>query len=200
MEKSSMIQTFFKCTVAAVLPLCFLSFSIAQNTLGNKKNESKERVDYAAMRQDISQFETALNGTIGTFSKGPFGVINAAKGVYLQGFGINFTFLINIQRAIINTPFGDVLRHSESPEQKKQWMNQLKETLIRLLLENGKELKQLRGEECVTVAAFIDDKNILEPSANKTIVLRALKRDLDELGNRNDRLNEFKQRIKIVEY
>jgi hypothetical protein len=31
-------------------------------------------------------------------------------------------------------------------------------------------------------------------------VLTALKRDLDELGHRNDRLREFKQRMKIVEY
>jgi hypothetical protein len=47
----------------------------------------------------------------------------------------------------------------------------------------------------------MEDRNFPdEPSENKTIVLSVLKRDLDEFGNRSDRLKEFKQRMKIVEY
>jgi hypothetical protein len=194
------IQESLKRSVAALLPLCLFCCSLAAHAAGNKGNGNQQAVGYAAARKDIIQFEAALNDVINTFSKGPFGVVNRARGVYLQGYGFNFTFLIDLQREIISTPFGDVKRHQTTPEQKKQRIEELKEMLIRMLQDNGNKIKQLRKkEDCIAIVAFIDDKNILAPSANKTIVLRVVKKDLDELGNKNDR-DEFRKRIKIVEY
>jgi hypothetical protein len=200
MEEPSGIKMFLKRAVAALWLLCFFSFSLVAQTSGNKPKRGDEGMDYVAVRQDIVRFEAALNDAIDTFIKDPFGVVNKAKGAYLPRFGINFTFLINIQRAIMNTPFGEVRRHPATPEQKRQRIEELKEILIRLLQDNGKGFQQLSREDSIAIVAFIDDKNFLEPSANKTIVLNVLKKDLDELGNKNERLKEFKQRIKIVEY
>jgi hypothetical protein len=201
MGEPSVIRKSLKRSVAVLLPLCLLGCSLTAHASGNRGNDSNELVGYAAAQKDILQFEGDLNDVINKFSKGPFGVVYKAKGAYLQGFGFNFTFLIDIQRAIITTPFGDIRRHQATPEQKKQAIEELKEMLIRMLQDNGKQIKQLRKkEDCVAIVAFIDDKNILAPSANKTIVLRVLKKDLDELGNKSDRLDEFRKRIKIVEY
>jgi hypothetical protein len=200
MRELSEIQKSLKRSVAALLPLCLLCCSLAAHASGNKENAG-DAVGYAAARKDIIQFEAALNNAINTFSKGPFGVVNRARGAYLHGFGFNFTFLIDFQREVITTPFGDINQHKTSPEQKKQRIEELKEVLIRLLQDNGNKIKQLRKkEDCIAIVAFIDDLNILDPtSANKTIVLRVFKKDLDELGNKNDR-DEFRKRIKIVEY
>ncbi len=167
--------------------------------------EGRVRVDYASMQQDIRNFETVMNDAINsTFSRSPFAVVQKPKGAYLQGHGVSFSFLINIHRAVIRTPFGQVRtgpRADITPERKKQQIEQLKETLIQMLQNNGDTFRQLRKNEHVTIIAFIEDRNIPdEPSANKTIVLSALKKDLDELGHRDDRFGEFKQRIKIVEY
>jgi hypothetical protein len=201
MGEPSVIHKSLKRSVAALLPLCLLCYFLNAHALGNKGNDSNEVVGYAAARKDIIQFEGALNDVINKFSKGPFGVVYKAKGSYLQGFGFNFTFLIDIQRAIITTPFGDIKRYEATPEQKKQRIEELKEMLIRMLQDNGKKIKQLRKkEDCVAIVAFINDKEPLAPSANKTIVLRVIKKDLDELGNRSDRFDEFRKRIKIVEY
>jgi hypothetical protein len=201
MRESNVILKSLKRSFAAILPLCLLCCSLAAYASEKKTNDGDEAVGYAAARKDILQFEGALNNVINTFSKGPFGVVYKAKGSYLQGFGFNFTFLIDIQRAIITTPFGDIKRHEATQEQKKQRIEELKEMLIRMLQDNGKKIKQLRKkEDCISIVAFIDDKDFGAPSANKTIVLRVLKRDLDELGNRSDRLDEFRKRIKIVEY
>jgi len=77
----------------------------------------------------------------------------------------------------------------------------LKEKLIRVLQDNGENFQILRKEEYVTIIAYLEDWNLPdEPSSNKTIVLSALKKDLDEFARRSDRLKEFKQRMKIVEY
>jgi len=84
-----------------------------------------------------------------------------------------------------------------SPEQKKQRIEELKGILIRLLQDECKKIKQLHKEDCVTIIALMDDKNIKDPSGSKTIVLRVCKKDLDEVGNKKD---ELRKRIKIVEY
>jgi hypothetical protein len=201
MGEPGVIQKLLKRSVAALSLLCLLCYSLAVQASGNKGNGGDEGAGYTAARKDILQFEEALNDVINAFSKGPFGVVNKAKGAYLQGFGFNFTFLINIQRAIITTPFGDVKRNLVTPDQKKQRIEDLREMLIRMLRDNVKKIKQLRKkEDRVAIVAFIDDKNIMEPSANKTIVLSIIKKDLDELGNKSDNLDEFRKRIKIVEY
>jgi len=56
-------------------------------------------------------------------------------------------------------------------------------------------------DESVSIIAFFEDRNFPdEESQSKTIVLSAKKRDLEELARKEDRLKEFKQRMKTVEY
>jgi hypothetical protein len=181
---------------AFLLSFPALSFSGNQET-------ADARVDYASARENIQRFEDVINGTINSsFSSSPFAVVQKAKGAYLQGYGVSFAFLVNIHRAVINTPFGQM--HSKaaiSSDLKAQRIDELKEKLIQLLQDSGDTFQQLRKEEHVTIIAFIEDRNFPgEPNANRTIVMSTLKRDLDEFGHRNDRVREFKQRMKIVEY
>jgi hypothetical protein len=200
MKELGITGKFFKRMVAAFLLLCLFSFPLAAQVSETKKNRSDEGVDYAAARKDILQFEAALDNVIDTFSKGPLGVWYHTKGAYLEGFGLTFSFLINMNQAMVPTPFGIVKRHSATAEQKEQRIEELKEMLIHVLQDSGKKFQQLRKEDCVTIIAFIDDKTFQNPMASKTIVLRAVKKDLDELGGKRDRYSEFKKRIKIVEY
>jgi len=63
MEGSGVIEKSLKRAIAALLSLCLFSFSIAYGA-GNKKNDSGERVNYAAAREDILQFEKVLDNAI----------------------------------------------------------------------------------------------------------------------------------------
>ena len=77
----------------------------------------------------------------------------------------------------------------------------MKKKLVRLLFDSGDSLRQMRKEDTVTIIAFFEDRNFPdEPNENKTIVISVLKRDLDELAHKEDRLRDFEQRVKIVEY
>ncbi len=120
----------------------------------------------------------------------------------MQEYGISFAFLVNIHRAVVSTPFGEIRSRARvTPDLKRQLIEELKEKLIRVLQDNGSTFRQLRKEDHIAIVAFIEDRNFPdEPSTNKTIVMSILKKDLDELGHRDDRLQEFKQRMKIVEY
>lgn len=161
-----------------------------------------QAADYSRTQQEIARFEMAVNGAVGAlFSSSPFAVVQKAKGAYLPDYGVSISFLVNIHRAVINSPFGQLRsRNGVSPETKRQRIEELKEKLIRVLQDNGGTLNELRGKERLTIIVYVEDRNFPdEPRGNRTILLSVLKKDLDELG-RKGRLNELKQRVKIVEY
>jgi hypothetical protein len=191
-----------KYATALILFSWTLGFSLTANAAG-KNQAGVERVDYAATNQEIQKFEAVINNVItSAFSSSPFAVVQKTKGAYLQGYGISFSFLINIHRAVVSTPFGQFRSREEAtPELKKRRIEELKEKLIWALQDNGEIFRQLRKEYYVTIIAFFEDRNIPdEPNNNKTLVLSALKKDLDEFSHKSDRLTQFKQRIKIIEY
>jgi len=202
MEDSNSIKTRWVGSRGIVLfPALILIFSLAAVSYGANQDPAEATIDYGIVQQDISKIEQALGLAISDTFKDTFSLVQRPKGYYLPGKGISVSFMLNIHRAVINTPFGQVRRSSVTPELKLQRIEEFKEKLIRALQENGGSFRQVRKEESVTIAAFFEDRNIPdEPNANKTIVLSVLKKDLDELGNRIDRLKEFKQRMKIVEY
>jgi hypothetical protein len=161
------------------------------------------RPDYTLARSEIQNFELVVNNAINsTFSTSPFALVQKPKGVYLQGYGVAFSFLINIHRAVINTPFGEVRTQPDiTPELKKRRIEEIKDKLMHVLADSGDILKQLRKDDSVAIVMFLEDRNFPdEPNENKTIVLSILRKDLDEVVRSEDRWKELKQRIKIVEY
>ena len=183
-----------------VLLLAFWIFALPLATI---KAQASGEINLAATRSEIEQFGAVINNAVNTsFNSSPFALVQKPKGAYLQGYGVAFQFVVNIHRAVLNTPFGQMRQGNEvSPELKKRRINELKEKLIQTLRENGASLAQLKSEDTVSIIAFIEDRNIPdEPNENKIIVISVLKKDLDDLAGKADRIGEFKQRIKIVEY
>jgi len=167
------------------------------------QGKDKAGIDFASARREIQAFETVLNGVItATFNNSPFALVQKSKGAYLPGYGMSFYSLINIHRAMVNTPFGEIRRFEDiTPELKQRRIGELTEKLMRALKENGESFRQLGSEETVTIVAFFEDRNFPEEAnQNKTVVMSASKRDLQELGSGSERLKEFKQRLKVIEY
>lgn len=174
----------------------------AQGTAGSQVS-GEVRLDPARIRQEIRNFETALNNTVtATFSSSPFALVQKVKGVYLPGYGMSFTFLINIHTAMISTPFGTVKRgEAVTPEQKKKRIEELLNKLTAGMQENGGGFRQLRKDESVTIVAFIEDRNFPdEANQNRTVLLSATERDLEEFAGQTNRFQEFKQRVRTIEY
>jgi len=183
-----------------VLLLAFWIFALPLATI---KAQASGEINLAATRSEIEQFGAVINNVVNaSFNSSPFALVQKPKGAYLQGYGVAFQFVVNIHRAVLNTPFGQTRQSDEiSPELKKRRIDELKEKLIQTLSENGASLAELKSEDTVSIIAFIEDRNIPdEPNENKIIVISVLKKDLDDLAGKADRIGEFKQRIKIVEY
>ena len=203
MKRPGIIMKAIKRNALTILVLWSLGFSLPQSAFSGNQESGDPRADFASTREEIQKFEDVINEVIASnFSSSAFAVVQKAKGAYLHGYGISYSFLINIHRAVIKTPFGQVRsRNAVSLEEKIRRIEQLKEQLIQTLQGSGGYFQLLRKDERVAIVAFVEDRNFPgEPNANKTIVMSVLKRDLDELGNKSDRAKEFKQRMKIVEY
>ncbi len=203
MGELGVIKTASKRIVVALLLCAISGFLPAMQIAEASQARGSGNFDYASVQQDILRFETVVNSVISEiFSASSFAVVQKTKGAYLAGYGISFAFLVNIHRAVTNTPFGPVRRRSAAtPELKKQRIEELKQKLILVLQESGETFQQLGKEDNITIIAFVEDRNFPdEPSANKTIILTVLKKDMDEFGHQVERFQEFKKRIKIVEY
>jgi hypothetical protein len=176
---------------------------LAQGSHG-APNATEYRPDYPSMRREIQNFEVVANQTILSAFKGEASVLTGkAKGAYLSGYGVTFSFTVNIYRgALVWTPFGLVKTSEDlTPEQKQRSIEDVKEKLSRVLLENGESLRQIRVEDWITITGFFDDRNFPgEPNQSKTVILSVLKKDLDEASRAEDRWKELKMRMKTVEY
>ena len=184
----------FAITIASLTLLCVQLHAQAAGEV---------RLDPAQIRTEIRSFETILNKAITTaFSSSPFAVIQKVKGAYLPGYGMSFSFLIDIHTAMISTPFGEVRRGGNiTSEQKKQRIHDLLEKLTLDLQNNGAGFHQLRKDESVTIVAFIEDRNFPdEANQNKTVLISATEGDLQEFAGQANRFQEFKQRVKTIEY
>jgi hypothetical protein len=196
-------KSVWKHIVALLLLFGILGLPPALRSFEGSQASGERKIDYASAQQGILKFEALVDNVINsTFSSTPFALVQKTKGAYLEGYGLSFAFLVDIHRAMLNTPFGQIKRAAAtSPELKKQRIDELREHLIKALQENGESFRRLRKEDCVTIIAFIEDRNFPdEPNANKTIILTALKKDIDEFGHQQERFQDFKKRIKIVEY
>jgi hypothetical protein len=197
---------YFKATLLVSLLATWLAGTksgilFAQGARGPQEVDVK--VDYTVARSEIVRFEDILSKVVASaFSSSPFALVQKPKGVYLPGYGVTFNFLVNVHRAVIDTPFGQIRnRNDATPELKKRIIEDLKDRLIRTLLENGESLKQVRKEDSISIVAFTEDLNFPdEPNQNKTIILTVVKKDFEDVARKDDRWKEFKQRMKIVEY
>ncbi len=188
--------------VISVLGYALAVMPLAAQVSRGPQTGADLKPDYSSARREILTFESFLDSVIRTtFNAAPFAVSQKTKGVYLQGYGMTFSFVVNIHRALLDTPFGQTRLYEITPEQKRRRIEDLKERLIQALYQKGDTLRQVPDYESVTIVGFFEDRNFPdEENQNKTVVMSISHKDLEELTRGEDRSREFKQRMKIVEY
>lgn len=167
------------------------------------QNSGETKTDYPGASREIEGFEVAINGAIQRTFSGPFGLVSPPKGGCLPGYGYVFHFVVNIKRGMTSSPFGMMKTGEDlSPEEKQRRIDGLKDELVRVLLNSGSGFVKLQRNESIAIMAYFEEFNPLIPGGKetKTLILSVSKGDLSDWANRQDRYNEFKQKVKIVEY
>jgi len=163
--------------------------------------QSRPEINSRQVRNDIEIFEAIVNQALGQLFPNPFALVDRSKGVYLNDYGVVITFGVNIKAAAMETPFGTVTRpETADPKQREQKVADLRERLVEVVGDYGNAINQLRETDSVTVVAHIVDPNYAQASRNRTIVLRAFKRDIAAKASRQIDSVEFKKRIRTIEY
>lgn len=152
-------------------------------------------------RAQIGVLESVLNQGLSQAFPGPFGYLDKARGAYLPGYGMVFTFEVNLnpQPASMG-PFG-----GPPPQTEAQRLAAIKKNrqaaldlTQRVLTDFGHTL-DVGGNESV---AIIVQGSAAGPQGidKSTLVVRAQKRDIEQLRANAINRAEFMNRIAVVEY
>jgi hypothetical protein len=188
--------------VSSIFCVGFLCAPLLAQGAHDSQAGTDAKLDYATTRREIRSFEAVINEVINNTFTSPFALSQKPKGAYLPGYGMSFNFLVNIHRALISTPFGQIKKDQITSTEKKRRIEELKAKLIQVLLDSGKRLPQLRREDAITIVAFIEDRNFPdEPNENKTVVMTVMKKDLDGASAKSDgAVQDFERKVKVLEY
>ncbi|MBI3939528.1 MAG: hypothetical protein HY315_01720 [Acidobacteria bacterium] len=156
-------------------------------------------IDYRLMRNEIQIFENILQTAIKNEFSHPLALVHEPRGAYLPGYGVNFTFLLNVNRDEVNTPFGVKRFGAARPRAEK--IRAVREIMLKLLGDFGNALTQLGMEENFTITAHLEDRTALVPSeAEQVLVFRVGKKTLSDYGARKIDVKQFRDHVETIEY
>jgi len=177
------------------LVLSLICLPLASQGAQNGKIDSKQ------LRAPIRSFENLIAEVVKATLPGDFGVVQDPKGAFVPDTGYNFWFMVNVNRGVINSPFGQLRGPAPSQEMKKQKLATLKEMLVQLLYSHGSSMPMLLSrDKTITIVARFEDFTPDEGTVDKTLILSVTKGDIDESLSKQLSINEFKNRVKIFEY
>ena len=157
-------------------------------------------IDYRQMRNEIEIFETILHTSIKNEFNHPLALVSEPQGSYLPGYGVNFSFLLNINRDEVTTPFG-VRKFNQSGHARADKLRLIREMMLKLLGEYGNAVTQLTGDENFSVSAHLEDRTSLVPNEREEVlVFRVAKKTLADYSARKIDLKQFRERVEIIEY
>jgi len=177
--------------IVAVLLVGFSGLASAQQSqnlaLLKRDTQILERIVYEVLKQSF---------------KNPFAITAEPKGAYLQGFGVVVSFQLNVNRAKIRTPFGDLNAPKAAGERSKaEQIRLVKDSMRQCLADYGQSIKQLGPHDRIAVQAHVVDRNELDPAKSTTVlVLTCTKDDVNLLATGKLSLEKFKERVHVLEY
>jgi hypothetical protein len=164
--------------------------------------DAQQSLNLAMIKRDTQVFERIVSEVLTQNFASPFAITAEPKGAYLQGYGISISFQLNINRARLRTPYGYIKAPSSMGQMsKEQQIKLVRETMVQCLADYGRSVKQLGPHDRITIQAYIEDRNELDPAKSSTIlVLSVLKDDINLLATSKISPEAFKERVSVLMY
>jgi hypothetical protein len=160
-----------------------------------------EKPNLTKMREQIGMLESVLNQSLSQSFPGPFGYLDKARGAYLPGYGMVFTFEVNLnpQRPSMG-PFG--VDKPQTVDERAASMRKNRQVALELsqrVLADFSHTLAVTPDE--SVAIVVQGASVGPQGMEKsTLVVRAQKRDIDQFrANAIDRA-AFLNKISVTEY
>lgn len=184
--------------ISKTLVMCLLLVASAGSGLAT----TVDKQDLGKLRDQIGVLESVINQDLAQTFPGPFGYLDRARGAYLPGYGLVFTFEVNLNPLPPSTgPFGPGPKPQTDAERAAA-INKHRESALELsqrVLADFSHTLEIRPEE--SVAIIVQGSAVGPRGIDKsTLVIRVQKRDIDQFrANAIDRA-AFLNRIAVVEY
>jgi len=165
-------------------------------------NSPQDKTNLAELKKGIELFESVLDQSLAQTFGGPFETLNRTHGAYLPGYGVVFSFEVNL------TPLQNLGPFSQAPTPKEEKTQREEESRRRekaisvaeqTLGDYGQSLSMLGPAETVgiviyTVAAHPGkiERSTIVLSADKTLLVARLNRSIDQ--------THFVQKLSKTEY
>lgn len=180
----------------------YIGLVVLAGWLSSVNGLAQQHLNLERLKQDTEIFERIVHEVLKQNFSDPFAITGEPRGAYLQGYGMLFSFQINVNRRTIRTPFGEV--RDPRPTSKRtteEHMRVIRTTLIDALMEYGDSIEQLGGHDRISIAAYVDDRNELDVrKSRKTLVLTASKDDVDLVALKKISAENFRDRVGVMEY
>jgi hypothetical protein len=179
-----------------------LLFAMALSA-GSARTAGPEPQNLTRLREEIRVLESVLNENLNQTFPAPFAYLDKARGAYLPGYGVVFTFEVNLNpQPPALGPFGPeraAPSARDRAEEAKKHRQAALDMSERVLADFGHSLEQLGDDE--TIAIVIHGAAVGQQGIEKsTTVVRAQKRDIDQFrANTIDRA-AFLRRLQVLEY
>ncbi len=160
----------------------------------------RNSIDYRQMRNEIQIFENILQTALKAEFNHPLAVVNEPKGSYLPGYGVNFSFLLNINRDELITPFG-IKRLAPSTRTRAEKVRLVRDMMLKLMGEFGDALTQLSSDENFAISAHLEDRTALVPGQREAVlVFRVSKKTLSDYRAHKIDFRQFRDKAEVIEY
>ena len=161
----------------------------------------QEKANLSKLRDQIHVLESVINQNLSRNFPAPFAYLDSAHGAYLPGYGVVFTYELNLSRPSMgpfdppSTPQGEKAKQDEARRRRDQ-AKQMSEGVI---ADFGHSLDQIGANE--SLAIVIHGSSVGQQGIEQTTtVLRAQKHDIDQFrANSMDRA-AFLRKIEVLEY
>ncbi len=162
----------------------------------------EEKSNLKPLKEEIEVLESVLNQSLTQTFPAPFPYLEKARGAYLPGYGVVFTFEVNLTPVLNLGPFNPALtpeRDRAQRQEENRRREQAKAVAERVLADFGHTLTELAPNESVAVIIYTVAAH--ETGIEKsTIVVNAGKQLISEYrSNAIDRA-AFLRRLTKIEY
>jgi hypothetical protein len=153
--------------IEAMLKILLLSLLMSGVIYG--QNQPVEKI-----KPDVTLIQSAVNDAVGSSLPG-WGVLQGAKGAYLDGYGVVVTIEVALDSPL--TPFSGQKTPEEVRATAKQRRNEVQEKLTNILKEKTASLSIAPAESVAIIVNILNTNPAYVPEMPSQIIFSAKKQD-----------------------
>lgn len=156
----------------------------------------------ALIKKESRIFERIIGEVLKQNFENPFALAAEPQAAYLPDYGIVVSFHLKINRGTIRAFYGPIINpKTTTPQTTAEQLKTVRETAMLALADYGNTIKELPPGQQISICAHVEDRNELDTTKNRTdIIISAVKEDVDLYTTKKIDYDEFKKRVRLIEY